>query len=428
LAAAAFFASAQIGVVRGLGILEWGGGQEPTTPELRQLIAWITFIFAAAVLAGVGVGRRSVKAALTAEFVKAELIRAEATAAPAPAKATAKKVAKAATKGKAKAAGSAAPTPVPAPASLSARLAELVHLSAWARLVAAVAAGFGAAAASALIWAPLMASPPANAIGIRLALTISVAIAVVVGVALALAAMAAPAIYTGTVVGIGWIWLVALTSAGLSIAAGAEPGIRLGMLDVPQLAAVADWRLGPATMIGMSAWFAIVVATRGRWRAAPTWEVAISGSAGPLLVACAYLAAGPGRAESSAQVEAYITAVLAAAAGGLVSTTIAMVRRTAEVPTPASAAATKPTPAPAPAPAIASTPARQPQPTLPPTPPPSRQIEAPPKAPVIDSQAVITSQFDDVTRLPKRERDHIAWVEDLVRVPTSPELDAPRRK
>jgi hypothetical protein len=138
-----------------------------------------------------------------------------------------------------------------------------------------------------------------------------------------------------------WVWLLAIGSAlaGSTLGGSAEetprPAPKLGVADLPTLIPVDQWWSGPSLMIGMAIALGVLVALVARWGGGSRPAIALSGLAGPLLVAAAYLLAGPGSAGSAglassagaSHLDAYRMALIAVAAGLFASALIAAPRR-----------------------------------------------------------------------------------------------------
>lgn len=134
----------------------------------------------------------------------------------------------------------------------------------------------------------------------------------------------------------GAVWLLALASVVPSLAAAEPlPAVRLGVLEPAGLDADAAQR--QAILILPAVALLIGVATGGlaRWRGHPPLVNGATGTVGALLVAFAYLTAGPGDAVDRYQITPYYGALIAVAAGLLGSAAAALIRwprqpRTAE--------------------------------------------------------------------------------------------------
>jgi len=341
-AAAAVVAAAQLGVGQALGILEWEAAGDDA--GRRRLLTWLVFIFAAAVLGGAAAGGRSIRGiraviinqrALAAAIRRSGvLVVPHKTVAGAPRRAV-------------RAARNAVRSAV----------VDLVRGTAVtaARVSATIAAVLGAAVAFPLVWVParVVASSPGTTPVRTIAVTAGAGI--LIGLILAFAALSAAPIAAGAGTTVTWVWMAALTSVGLALAADRVPDTpRLGMIDAPLTGSV-GWWVGPYLMVGVAAVLGVVVAATARWVGANRLGISLSGFAGPALVAAAYLIAGPGTsgaggaegADGGGLVAPYIASLLAATVGLLASTATAAAHRGEVVPArraaaPASARASQP--------------------------------------------------------------------------------------
>ncbi|MBO0869382.1 MAG: hypothetical protein J2P15_12525 [Micromonosporaceae bacterium] len=192
-----------------------------------------------------------------------------------------------------------------------------------------------AAAAGATVMLPLVVH---RAHGVQLsepgdpALTAAITIlaGLIVGVVAAAAALAASPVAGNLTASIVWLWLAALLSAVWTIGSGqAWAAARLGLLPVS-----GGWL--PVLLLGAPALIALGVAAVARLGGTNLGAVAVSGLAGPALVAAAYLIGAPG---DGVQKSAYLWALTAVAVGVVVSILAAVLRmpiRTApdDVPAP----------------------------------------------------------------------------------------------
>ncbi|MGH3658398.1 MAG: hypothetical protein ACRDUA_17225, partial [Micromonosporaceae bacterium] len=125
---------------------------------------------------------------------------------------------------------------------------------------------------------------------------------------------------------VGWLWLLALASVLTSLGAdGTPPVTRLGVWSVSD---VPGWLVVMIPMlvaaIGLGAGIAWYAKQQGRSRV----SVAVCGAPGPVLVAVAYLVAGPGnRPETSEQFLPYLAAPYTVLAGLLGSLLVAAIER-----------------------------------------------------------------------------------------------------
>jgi hypothetical protein len=125
----------------------------------------------------------------------------------------------------------------------------------------------------------------------------------------------------------GAVWLLALVSVVPSLAtAGPLPAVRLGVLEPAGLDADAAQR--QAILILPAVAMLIGAATGGlaRWRGHPPLVNGATGTVGTVLVAFAYLTAGPGDSVDRYQITPYYGALIAVAAGVLGSAAAALIR------------------------------------------------------------------------------------------------------
>jgi len=274
---AGLLTAAQLGVGHGLGIIDWEPGLQGVGNAWSRLLTWLAFVYAAAVLGAVAAGRRSI-------------------------------------------------------------ISAGAGVASW--ITAAAAAGLGAAASFPLVWLPVRAAQPAVTTRPELTIAITIGVGIVVGVVLAVTALAAPPIARSVGAGVVWGWLFAVVSVAVTIATHREQmSPRLGLVDVPDLLTRADWLVGPNQMIVVAGGLAAGIAWFARRASAPRVAIALSGLAGPALIACAYVIAGPGFGDQTDQIKPYVVSLIAAGAGLLVSTAIAVADRPPDTePTPTRAA------------------------------------------------------------------------------------------
>lgn len=384
-AGGALVATAEFGVALGLGVVEWDGQMAAAGDSAwLGLLTWVVFLFAGAVLGGTAVARRAVRT-------------------------------------------------VPAWVPL-------------ARLMAALGASAGAAAAVPLFWLPARDLPAALDPDPQLRVAACAAAGIAVGLVLATAALTSAPIGVNIAATIASVWAFALASVAVSYAGKAEPGSpRLGMIDAPDVAARADLWFAPLLMIGVAGGFGFAVAAAGRWLQTPRLGIALSGFAGPAIVAAAYLVAGPGGVDGQRLVP-YVSSLLAVTVGLLASAAVSGIHRSrrttqrVEVVTPA--IVPRPTPlaieaAPVSAPARPRRiSARQPKAiTAAPHGSPGTESAPKRKSPKKKAQptaappprVLLNPEDEEDKRLRKSEREHIGWMETLVNTPPDPDL-VPRRR
>ena len=366
--AAAVLAAAQLGVGHGLGIIDWGLGLQGVGNAWARLLTWVAFVFAIAVVGGVAVGRHTIR-------------------------------------------------------SVNAGVAS------W--ITAAIASALGAAAVFPLVWLPVRAARPTVTSQPELAIGITVGAGIVVGAVLAVTALAAAPIARSVAAGVAWGWLFALGSAVMTASTRREQASpRLGMIDIPDLLTPADWWFGSNLMIVIAAALAAGIAWIARRAGASRPTTALSGLAGPSLIASSYVIAGPGFGDQTDQIEPYFASLIAAGVGLLASIAVAATSRR-----PAAGATLTPAPTPTPAPA----PVTAPEPASPPEPERTRSLykvaspadratrteraSPPPEPPSLPVQR------DMDTRLRRREKEHVDWVHNLVHGTTpDPEIKVRRRR
>jgi hypothetical protein len=297
-AAAAGAGAAQLGTAGALSILTWA--TVPTPEQWRRQLTWLLFIFATAVLVGIAGGRRSIRAVRLAIANR----RSESTGRH-RARDVARRVGMAATR---------------------------VH--------AAVFASLGAFTSFVLVWLPARATLPAADVR---TLALAAGIGVGIGAVAALLSLAAPPVATTVATWVGAVWIFGLTSAGVTIATnGPAVTPRLGVLDAPHLIGSGEWWLGPGLMVVYAAFVTVAVAITARRLGARPFTIALSGLAGPGIVAAIYLTVGPGEGLLSAYVSALLAAVVGT--GGALATVHVLRRReTARKPAPAPTAEATPT-------------------------------------------------------------------------------------
>ncbi|MET7750061.1 hypothetical protein [Micromonospora sp. NPDC005367] len=134
------------------------------------------------------------------------------------------------------------------------------------------------------------------------------------------------------------VWLAALVSAVPSLSTeGPLPAVRLGVLESTVLDTGAVGRQAVLILPAVALLIGVVTGGLARWRGHSPLVNGVTGAAGMMLVAFAYLTAGPGDAVDRYQITPYYGALLAVAAGALGSGVAASVRwpfarRTTEAP------------------------------------------------------------------------------------------------
>jgi hypothetical protein len=272
---AAVVAGAQLGLGQGLELFSWSTASNPAGGAWPRMLTWLAFIVASAVAAGAAIVRRRVRA-------------------------------------------------VRRPAALFAT-----------RLGIVVAGAIGAAAALPLVWLQIQAAGAQ----VRTTVLVTIAAALVVGAVLAFAALYAAAVARAFLATAAWVWVVALVPAAVALASGRTLSVPLvATMDTSFFSApVARW-LGPYLMVVVAAVVALAVALAGRWRQAHGFGIAVSGLAGPALIAAAFLITGPDADGDPQRPTAYVATLMAATAGLLVSTAMASAQPRVAKPRPAVAA------------------------------------------------------------------------------------------
>lgn len=141
------------------------------------------------------------------------------------------------------------------------------------------------------------------------------AIGVAVGVAVAVVALVARPLSWNALGAVGWLWVLALVAVGAAVRDGSNPdGLRLAVWGGPGEAT--GWTPTLVVMVAAAALIGIATAVAARRSGASRLVVATCGAPGPLLVATAYLVAGPGEwGERGPQFFPYVAAPYAVLAG-----------------------------------------------------------------------------------------------------------------
>ncbi|MEU6206124.1 hypothetical protein ABZ814_21380 [Micromonospora musae] len=196
------------------------------------------------------------------------------------------------------------------------------------RLVAiAAAAALGATVVAPLCVRPVQAAErfsvdPIWAVGICAIL------GALVGAGAAIAALVKPPLGWNMAAAGGVVWLLALVPVVPALAtAGALPAVRLGVLEPVGVGAEAAQRQAILILPLVALLLGAVTSGVARRRGHPPLVNGATGAAGPVLVAFAYLTAGPGVAADRYQIAPYYSALLAVAAGVLGSAVVASFRR-----------------------------------------------------------------------------------------------------
>jgi hypothetical protein len=192
----------------------------------------------------------------------------------------------------------------------------------------------GAAALGATVVAPLCMQPARaaelNTVDPVWAVGICAILGAVVGAGAAIAVLLRPPLGWNVVLSAAVVWLLALVSAAPSLAStGPLPTVRLGVLEPSWLDPAAAQRLAMLILPTLSLLAGATVGALARRRGHPPLVGGAAGAAGPVLVAFAYLTAGPGDPADRYQLAPYYGALIAVAAGALGSAATTVLRRPA---------------------------------------------------------------------------------------------------
>ncbi len=263
LGVAVVAAAAQLGAAQALGIVRWTNPYQPGGGDSwSALLTWIVFIYAVSVLGGASVGRRAVR----------RPGRWEAT---------------------------------------------------LVRVIAALSAAVGAAGAIGLAMIQARGAVPPVNVHPDLLVALVAAAGVVAGLILAVVALFVPPVAGGVRASVAWIWLAAIGSALPELIThrpAASP--ELGVFDLPSLRALSWWP-GPYVMIVVAGLLGLAVALVARWGGAHRVGIALSGLAGPAIIAGSYAIAGIGDGDRTA----FLASLYAAGAGLVLATLVALPAR-----------------------------------------------------------------------------------------------------
>ncbi|EEP71716.1 hypothetical protein MCAG_02043, partial [Micromonospora sp. ATCC 39149] len=189
----------------------------------------------------------------------------------------------------------------------------------------------GAAALGAMVVAPLCMQPARatqlNSVDPVWAVGICAALGAVVGAGAALAVLLRLPLGWNVAAVAGTIWFVALLSALPALAgAGPLPTVRLGVFEPGWLGPDTAQRLAPLVLPLVALLAGAASGALARWHGHPPLTSGATGAAGPVLVAFAYLAAGPGDSADRYQLAPYYGALIAVVTGVLGSTAAALAR------------------------------------------------------------------------------------------------------
>ncbi|QLQ37845.1 hypothetical protein [Micromonospora robiginosa] len=226
----------------------------------------------------------------------------------------------------------------------------------------------GVSALGAIVVAPLCMQPARAAelggsVDPVWAAGICAVLGAVVGAGAAIAVLLKPPFGWGVALSAGIVWLLALLSVAPAIVSNRPLAtVRLGVLEPSWLDAGAAQRLAMLLLPTLALLAGGAIGVLARRAGHPPLVGGAAGAAGPVLVAFAYLTAGPGAASDRYQVAPYYGALIAIVAGALGSTATTVLPRPAtgaDAVEPTDILAPLPTGAPVPAgvsaPAVATT-------------------------------------------------------------------------
>lgn len=188
----------------------------------------------------------------------------------------------------------------------------------------------GAAALGATVVAPLCMQPARAAELVTVdpvwAVGICAVLGAVAGAGAALAVLLQPPVGWNMAAVAGAVWLLALVSVTPSLLSGPLETVRLGVPEPASLEAGTAQRLALVVLPLVALLAGAATGGLARWRGHPPLVSGATGVAGPVLVAFAYLTAGPGDTADRYQLTPYYAALLAVAAGALGSAAAALLR------------------------------------------------------------------------------------------------------
>ncbi|MGW1452343.1 hypothetical protein ACWCO3_29335 [Micromonospora sp. NPDC002411] len=196
----------------------------------------------------------------------------------------------------------------------------------------------GAAALGATVIAPLCMQPARAAELISVdpvwAVGICAVLGAVIGAGAAIAVLLRPELGWNMAAVAGAVWLLALISVLPSLGTtGPLPTVRLGVLEPSWLDDAAAQRLALLLLPIVALLAGGATAGLARWRGQAPLVSGATGVAGPVLVAFAYLTAGPGDAVDRYQATPYYASLIAILAGALGAAAAALLRWPAGAPT-----------------------------------------------------------------------------------------------
>ncbi|MEU8213957.1 hypothetical protein AB0B85_32685 [Micromonospora sp. NPDC049044] len=189
----------------------------------------------------------------------------------------------------------------------------------------------GAAALGATVIAPLCMQPARAAELISVdpvwAVGICAMLGAVIGAGAAIAVLLRPELGWNMAAVAGVVWLLALISVLPSLGtAGPLPTVRLGVLEPSWLSDSTAQRLALLLLPIVALLAGAATAGLARWRGQEPLISGATGLAGPVLVAFAYLTAGPGDSVDRYQVDPYYGSLIAILAGALGAAAAALLR------------------------------------------------------------------------------------------------------
>ncbi|NES30736.1 hypothetical protein GCE86_21975 [Micromonospora terminaliae] len=190
--------------------------------------------------------------------------------------------------------------------------------------------GLGAVVVAPLSMQPARAAELGNTVDPVWAVGICAILGAVVGAGAAIAVLLKPPFGWSIVLTAAAVWLLALISVAPSVAsAGTLPTVRLGVLEPSWLDPAAAQRLAMLLLPTLALLAGAAVGALARRAGYLPVIGGAAGAAGPVLLAFAYLTAGPGTAADRYQLAPYYGALIAVAAGALGSTAATVLPRPA---------------------------------------------------------------------------------------------------
>ncbi|MFC0031123.1 hypothetical protein ACFFMM_16520 [Micromonospora chaiyaphumensis] len=215
-------------------------------------------------------------------------------------------------------------------AVLTERLARRDTASAGTTEVLSIAgvSGLGAIVVAPLCMQPARAAELGGSVDPVWAVGICAILGAVVGAGAAIAVLLRPPFGWSIVLTAAAVWLLALVSVAPSVAStGTLPTVRLGVLEPSWLDPAAAQRLAMLLLPTLALLAGAAVGALARRAGYLPVVGGAAGAAGPVLLAFAYLTAGPGTAADRYQLAPYYGALIAVAAGALGSTATTVLPR-----------------------------------------------------------------------------------------------------